>query len=37
MARIKPEKIVDDSSSEFTRALSNAVSEVLPGVSFDDY
>jgi len=37
MARIKPEEIVDDLSSEFRRALSDAVSEVLPGASFDEY
>jgi len=37
MARIKPEEIVDDLSSEFRRALSDAVSEVLPGVPFDEH
>jgi len=37
MARIKPEEIVADLSSEFRRALSDAVSEVLPGLSFDEY
>ena len=37
MARIKAEEIVDDLSSEFRRALGDAVSEVLPGVSFDEY
>jgi len=37
MARIKPEEIVDDLSSELRRALSDAVSEVLPGVSFEEH
>ena len=37
MARIKPEEIIDDLSSEFRRALSDAVSELLPSVQFDEY
>jgi len=31
MARVKPEEIVDDLDSEFRRALTDAVREVMPG------
>lgn len=37
MAQIKPEEILEDLSSKFRRALSDAVSEVLPDVRFDEY
>jgi hypothetical protein len=37
MARTKPEEIVDDLSSNFRRALKDAVSEILPGAPFDEY
>ena len=35
MARINPEEIVDDLSSEFRRALEDAVLEILPNAEFD--
>jgi len=35
VARIKPEEIVDDLSSEFRGALEDAVLEVLPNAQFD--
>ena len=37
MARIKAEDIVDDLSSEFRRALADAVREVVPGAQFDEH
>jgi hypothetical protein len=37
MARVKPEEIVEDLDSEFRRALSDAVKEVLPAAQFDEY
>lgn len=37
MARIRPEDIVDDLSSEMRRALEDAVREVLPNAEFDSY
>lgn len=36
MARIKPEEVVDDLQTEFTRALADAVEEVIPGAKFDE-
>ena len=35
MARVKPEAIVDHLSSEFRRALEDAVKEVTPQANFD--
>lgn len=37
MARIKAEEIVDHLSSEMRRALRDAVKEVIPDVSVDEY
>jgi len=37
MAKIKVEEIVDDLSSEFRRALADAVREVMPGIQCDEY
>ncbi len=37
MARVRPEKIVDELKSKFRRALQDAVSEVLPSTDFDEY
>ena len=37
MARIQPEEIVDHLSSEFRRALEQAVLKVLPEAEFDRY
>jgi len=36
MARVKPEEIIDDLSSEMRKALATAVSECLPDVAFDE-
>ena len=36
MAKVNPEEIVDDLSREFRRALSDAASNTLPDVEFDD-
>ncbi|HEX9934073.1 MAG TPA: hypothetical protein VGB38_02655 [bacterium] len=36
MARINAEEIVRDLSSQFRKALTQAVQEVLPGTPFDD-
>lgn len=35
MARIKPEGIIDDLSTEMSRALEDAVREVIPDAKFD--
>ncbi len=37
MAKIKPEEIVDDLSTEMRRALEDAVREVIPDAQFDAY
>jgi hypothetical protein len=37
MARVNPEEIVGDLSSEFRRALAEAVTEVLPDAQFDEH
>ena len=37
IAKIKPEEIIDDLSLEFRRDLSDAVSELLLSVQFDEY
>lgn len=37
MARIKPEEIIDDLSSEFKSALAESVREVIPNAQFDEY
>ena len=37
MARVRPEKIVDELKLKFRRALQDAVSEVLPSADFDEY
>ncbi len=37
MARVKIEEIVDHLSSEFRRALADAVSEVVPHAKVDEY
>ncbi len=37
MARIKPEEIVDDLSSELRPALSETVLEIMPNAQFDEY
>ena len=37
MARVKPDEIVDDLGSEFRRALTDAVQEVMPEAQFDEY
>jgi len=36
-ARIKVQDIVDDLNSQFTRALAEAVSEVLPDADVDEH
>ena len=37
MARIQPDEIVDELSSEFRRALEDAVNEVIPNANFDSH
>jgi hypothetical protein len=37
MARVKPEHIIDDLSSEMRKALGDAVREVLPEAEFDEH
>lgn len=37
MTRIKPEEVVEELSFQFRRALSLAVTEILPGAQFDEH
>lgn len=37
MARVQADEIVDHLSTEFRKALAEAVREVIPNVKFDEY
>ena len=37
MARVKLGEIIEELDSEFKRALSDAMQEVMPGTQFDEY
>lgn len=36
MARVKPEELVDELSFQFRKALALTVSEMFPGIQFDE-
>jgi hypothetical protein len=37
MARVQPDEIVDHLSTEFRKALADAVREVIPNAQFDEH